>query len=408
MIRTGIMSDMRRKILIAVAAVLALLVTGGLIFWNSLQPPGITPFYTPPLAIGDEPGALLNSEEIEFPAESDVSGARLWRILYTSSNVDGDVIATSGLIAAPDGDAPAGGFPVVVVAHGTVGIEQGCAPSVAPFAEVDEENTTYDFLVGQYVSAGYAVVMADFQGLGVAGDNSYLVGEIEGRNVLDSARALAEFDDIDTSPRLLVAGQSQGGQAALWAAQLAPEYAPELDVIGVVAQAPATNLEQMFLGIYDAGKQGGIVSLPVMAADAYAKNYHIEISELLTDRGRGSLANIIGKLCLFPAILGTKLATPQDLIQPDGLETLGPYIERNKPGTDFAMPIFLAQGDVDVIVQPTITGGYADELCEAGQDLTFVTYPGVGHFDVIGASNDDVLDWMTAVAAGEPPASTCE
>ena len=144
-----------------------------------------------------------------------------------------------------------------------------------------------------------------------------------------------------------------------------------------------------------------------MAADAYAKNYDLDIAELLTERGVGSLNNVIGRLCLFPAILGTKLATPQDLIQPDGLDKLKPYIERNKPGADFAMPLFLAQGDADVIVQPAITGGYADELCAAEQDLTFVQYPGVGHFDVIGASNDDVLDWMTAVSGGETPETTC-
>ena len=249
--------------------------------------------------------------------------------------------------------------------------------------------------------------MADFQGLGIAGDNSYLVGEVEGRNVLDSARALAQFDKIKTSSDLMIAGQSQGGQAALWAAQLAKSYAPDLDVKGVVAQAPATDLEQMFLGIYDARKKGGIVSLPVMAADAYSKNYDIPLDQLLTDRGRGSLNNIIGKLCLFPAILGTKLATPQDLIQPDGLTKLKPYIEKNKPGTSFAMPVFLAQGDADEVVQPTITAGYADELCTAGDDLTFKKYPGVGHFDVITASNSDVLTWMSAVASGNPPATTC-
>ena len=399
---------MRRKILIGVGVLVVLAVGAGVFIWNSVQPPGISSFYSPPSALGNKPGKLLTSEEIPFPDDSSVNDARLWRILYTSTDLKGKIIATSGLIAAPTGAAPAGGFPVVVVGHGTVGIEQGCAPSVAPFADADATHTTYDFLVGNYVAAGYAVVMADFQGLGVAGDNSYLVGQVEGRNVLDSARALSQFGKVKTSSSLLIAGQSQGGQAALWAGQLADSYAPELDVTGVVAQAPATDLEQMFLGIYDAGKKGGIVSLPVMAADAYSKNYGLPLDQLLTDRGRGSLSNVIGKLCLFPAILGTKQATPQNLIQPDGLDKLKPYIERNKPGTDFSMPIFLAQGDDDVIVQPTITAGYADDLCNAGANLTFMTYPGIGHFDVIDASNTDVLSWMKAVASGQPPASTCK
>jgi len=39
--------------------------------------------------------------------------------------------------------------------------------------------------------------------------------------------------------------------------------------------------------------------------------------------------------------------------------------------------------------------------------MAFKTYPGVGHFDVVGASDQDVLTWTAAVRNGIPPASTC-
>ena len=136
--------------------------------------------------------------------DSQVSTARLWRILYTSSDVNGKTIAVSGLVAAPTAAAPSGGYPVVVVAHGTSGINRGCAPSIKPFGKVDDQDTAYDYLVGLYVGAGYAVVMADFEGLGVKGNNSYLVGEVEGRNVLDSARALKSFPEFTVNPKMLV------------------------------------------------------------------------------------------------------------------------------------------------------------------------------------------------------------
>jgi pimeloyl-ACP methyl ester carboxylesterase len=396
---------MRRWIAIVVAVLVVVIGVGGFVIWQQVKPPTASGFYAAPSSVADsKPGEILRSEKID----SQVATARLWRIVYTSSDINGKTVAVSGLIAAPTAAAPAGGYPVVVVAHGTAGINQGCAPSIKPFGKVDDKNTAYDYLVGQYVGAGYAVVMADFEGLGVKGNNSYLVGEVEGRNVLDSARALKDFSELKVNPKMLVAGQSQGGHAALWAGQLQPTYAPDVDIIGVVGQAPATDLEAMFLGVTGPNARGGITSLLVMAADAYAKQYpDVKINQVLTSRGRGALGNVVKRLCLIPAIIGTQLAKPSDLIQPNGLDVLKPDVDKNIPGTSFAMPVLLAQGDADVVVLPKITHAYAAKLCAAGANLTLKTYPAVGHFDVVDASDHDVLTWMAAVRDGSPPPSNC-
>ncbi len=398
-------SGMRRWIVIVAAVSAVVIVAGAFLIWQKVKPPPVSAFYDAPTSVASsKPGQILRTEKVD----SEVSAARLWRILYTSSDINGKPIAVSGLVAAPTAPAPPGGYPVVVVAHGTAGINQGCAPSIKPFGKVDDKNTAYEFLVGQYVGAGYAVVMADFEGLGVKGNNSYLVGEVEGRNVLDSARALKAFPDLKVNPKVLIAGQSQGGHAALWAGQVQPNYAPDVDIIGVVGQAPATDLEAMFRGVTGPNARGGIVSLLVMAADAYTQQYpDVKINQVLTSRGRGSLKNVVEKLCLVPAIIGTQLAKPSDLIQPSGLEALRSDVERNIPGSTFTMPILLAQGDADVVVLPAITQAYAAWLCAAGVDLNLKTYPGVGHFEIVDSSDHDVLTWMAAVRNGKPPTSTC-
>jgi hypothetical protein len=176
----------------------------------------------------------------------------------------------------------------------------------------------------------------------------------------------------------------------------------------VVGQAPATDLEAMFLGVTGPNARGGIVSLLLMAADAYTRQYpDVQISQVLTSRGRASLGNVVTKLCLVPAIIGTQLAKPSDLIQPNGLDALKPDVDKNIPGSAFTMPVFLAQGDTDVIVLPAITQAYAAKLCAARVNLTLKTYPGTGHFDVVDSSDHDVLAWMAAVRNGTPPTSTC-
>ena len=43
--------------------------------------------------------------------------------------------------------------------------------------------------------------------------------------------------------RVAVWGYSQGGHAALWTGIVGPRYAPELEIRGVAAIAPATNIK---------------------------------------------------------------------------------------------------------------------------------------------------------------------
>src|SRR5262249_4900696 len=68
----------------------------------------------------------------------------------------------------------------------------------------------------------------------------YLVGESEGRAVLDAARAARQLP-TGAGKRVLIAGHSQGGHAALFAGEIANEYAPELRVLGVASGAPVPD-----------------------------------------------------------------------------------------------------------------------------------------------------------------------
>ena len=98
------------------------------------------------------------------------------------------------------------------------------------------------------------------------------------------ARALSGSGAGD---RVLVAGHSQGGQSALFAGELAASYAPELDVLGVAAAAPAADVEQILplagsisggAGYLAMGIQGFHAAYPdadpaaVLSPDAEAKS----------------------------------------------------------------------------------------------------------------------------------------
>jgi hypothetical protein len=134
-------------------------------------------FYAAVADVPATPGTLIRSEPLEYS----VVGGKGWRVVYTSIDGQGRPIAVSGRIFVPDAPAPTGGRKVVAWAHGTVGLASSCAPSRA---------TTYTDLgfLAPALQRGWVVVATDYAGLGMPGPPSYLIGEQEARDVVNSVR----------------------------------------------------------------------------------------------------------------------------------------------------------------------------------------------------------------------------
>jgi pimeloyl-ACP methyl ester carboxylesterase len=165
-------------------------------------------------------------------------GASAYRILYRSTGLNGEPVAVSGVAIVPADDA-ASDRPIVAWAHPTTGVVPRCAPSLGMLVFQTMQG------LREMVARGYVVVATDYPGLGTKGPHPYLVGVSEGRAVLDSVRAARLLPNNQAGKRFTVWGHSQGGQAALYAGILAADYAPELDLRGVAAAAPATDLETL-------------------------------------------------------------------------------------------------------------------------------------------------------------------
>ena len=141
----------------------------------------------------------------------------------------------SGTLAIPKGHAPKGGWPVISWAHGTTGVADACAPS--------RSGGSGPALLGRWLKAGYAVVRTDYEGLGTPGEHPFLIGRSEGSSVLDAARAARKLDNR-ICKRFVIAGHSQGGQSALWAASMAPSYTSDLKLPAPSRSRPLHLAEQ--------------------------------------------------------------------------------------------------------------------------------------------------------------------
>ena len=225
-------------------------------------------FYVPPRPLAKaKAGTIIRST----PIGGAPTGARAWKILYHSRAVDGRDIPVSGVVIAPTGAAPRGGRVVVTWAHGTSGMADLCAPSKQSDIASGNASTSGPAGFGAtmpyvqtFLDAGYVVAATDYEGIGTPGLHPFLVGESEGRSVLDAARAAHDLKGAAAASKVLVLGHSQGGHAALFAGELAASYAPELRVLGVAAEAPGPDVEH---------------TLPVVASATFANGYLVSVVE---------------------------------------------------------------------------------------------------------------------------------
>jgi len=368
-------------------------------------------FYVAPDPLPDgKPGDLVRSE----PLAGAPAGSQAWRVLYLSTGFDGKPTAVSGIVVAPTGatattgTVPTTDRPVLSWGHPTTGVVDSCTPSMST-----EVFALIPGLQG-FLDAGYVVAATDYEGLGTEGVHPYLMGDSEGRSVLDAARAARNLPATGAGDRLLLWGHSQGGQASLFAGQLAASYAPELKLLATAAAAPAGELAKLLDA--DADTAEGVI-LGAYAVNAYTDLYDdkhpdIEESQVVTPEGLAAIPELV-KLCDLTqsdqmAAIAAPLAGKFFVGDPGSVKPWGDLLGENSVGgTKIDSPVLIAQGEADTIVVPSTTAGVVTTYCGNGTNVTEKTYPGVTH-ELIGYdSAADVVTWMAGIVGGQTPARTC-
>jgi pimeloyl-ACP methyl ester carboxylesterase len=354
-------------------------------------------FYAVPdrLPEGEE-GTLIRYQPVD---ELDIAGARAWRVMYLSEDVAGDAIAVTGTVLVPAGEAPAGGRPILSIAHGTTGVADQCAPSKNPVR-------TELSLMAPFVEQGYLVAHTDYEGLGTPGRHPYLVGESEGRGVLDAARAAGQLPEAAAGDRLAIFGYSQGGHGALWAGQIAAEWAPELDLVGTVAGAPATEIPVIVAAAGALPIAGFVFMLIAGYHDAYPD---AALSSVLTPEGEAALA-AVDEGCVRE-VIAHFASGGAALLRPDAAsaEPWATLARENNPGTVASdSPVLIVHSAADEVVPAALSEQLLERMCGAGQVVERRVYDeGQGHGAAVPDAVSDGFAWIEQRMAGTAPTSTC-
>ncbi|UVE94050.1 lipase family protein [Dietzia sp. B32] len=379
-------------------------------------------------------GDLLRTEPAGLPLAISVPGlpalpsplpAVARRVIYRTVDVDQQPVATSG--AFYDSTAPWSGpgpRPTMILGPGTQGQGDPCAPSRtvesgvganprsgAPIVSYEE-----GFAIA-LAAQGFRVMVIDYIGLGTPGIHTYADRVEQAHAMLDGARAAQNLIGHD-SP-LVLWGHSQGGGASAAAAELAPEYAPELDLRAAYASAPPADLLAVLDHIDGSSLTGAIGFAINGMAERYPAVREV-VEEHVSPAGRRALDDLSG-LCLADtrAAYGGRATSEWtnsgrnlgELIrdEPGALRVLDHQRIGNRTPT---VPVMIAGGINDDIIPLGQVQQLGRDWCAQGVDVHFryettPLVPGITHAAAAVTNFAPAVQYLRDRLAGLPAPNDC-
>lgn len=356
-------------------------------------------FYLPPDPLQrGEPGELIRVMELGS-SDAHVSAKLMY---HTRDARNRDRVATA-VVTYPRTEAPEGGWPVIATAPGTTGLSAHCGIS----HQISE-------------APGWGVegvrVITDYIGLGPVGGppQAYLSRPDEAHSVIDAVRAARNLLDAAAGTRWLSVGHSQGGHAALSAAELSDEYAPELDLVATLALAPASMLDRVYGGI------DPIVTAILTAMALYggaAEHPDIKVGDYVTPE-LAAASSVFETGCLdeitdalIPLATSSSAEGPSEALftaDPRHTDPARSILLANDVGkVAVAAPLFLVSGTADDRVKLERVRDLFTRLCAAGQVTELLIVDGATHDTVIPRTAATTAAWLNARLAGDEPTDSC-
>lgn len=408
----------------------------------ALAEPNVAPFYQQAARIRSQGklGEVVNQEKIE----AGIKGADAWRIAYISSDVNNKYTIATAIVVAPHEMGI--DRPIIAWAHGTTGTAQNSGPSQVenPAAPLNQYfliggNSYTDYgipALQKFISAGYVVVATDYQGLGGGGRHQYAVAITNGRDVINSVRAVSSEKLGGAGKTSVALGWSQGGGAILG-------MASDRDYIAERGTASDDIVFKGFVGLapYDVGVEIGDKVIDQAAADRIIKDLsnrfsldmlnfihyamlvwgtqaafpeQLKLTDIFTDEGALVLDDILSNKSVHVAadtVNFTYGANYRSLLRTAPTNTLA-WVNAFKKGSVPSLrpvaPVIIYFGTKDTVVPISMGKLYQEQMCETGAPIQRVQLPGEqSHFTTPGAAEPLFVQWIADRLADQPVKNLC-
>lgn len=306
--------------------------------------------------------------------------------------------------------------PVLAFASGTTGIGDQCATNLEQ-PEVVRWGW-YRMNMKNYAAQGIITIFPDYVGFHNPDvPQRYFSKLAEGHLLLDALRAVYAF--YDERPGLIrsgarpngvhvTAGYSQGGHAALAAADMVADYAPEIGLSGAIGFAPTNNVEELMRTAAYYAPYIIYSYRSIYGAD------RVDPAELLHPRWLDTFDEDVPRMCVndfqyYYPFDGPTMYTEafEQALREDRLAQEFPafkqILDENISGiTGHGIPVMMIQGNQDIIVTNESQRAFVDRLRSLNTPTSLLELEGVRHRHTRPAGFRASVDFIAQVALPTP------
>ena len=364
----------------------------------------------------DETAAIIKAN---YPTGVPKGGVGVTKIVfkYRSQLPEGQFVTIHGRAYLPDD--PRKDLPTFAFAPGTTGIGDQCAASLEQPAKANWAN--YDSHMSAYATQGYAAVTTDYEGMRDPSRlHHYMVGELEGRALLDAVRALRMLPQTKNrlaEKNVFLSGYSQGGHAAFWGDKIAASYAPDVRPLGVIGFGPVMSVKATLSDIVRGANINWFGPNVVLSYQDY---YKTALPGIILPAREATLATDVLAHCIdtnlpYWGYTPAAIYTPEFIqaAQTNTINTAFPrfaeLLDANAVGqvkTSSAKRI--NEGVRDNVVLPSQQLEAIPQLCASSTGpVQYLAYPNSTHYNTMLHSFVDTLAWMRSLQNKQTVPSTC-
>jgi hypothetical protein len=395
------MATVRRSTLIAavLAVLFALFAPAGPAAAAGPPDPATDPFFAPPADLADlAPGTVIRTRPVATKLISGVPlSKKSFQILVRSNDAKDRPAAVAATVLVPR--KPTKNLLAYQPAIDSLGAK--CNPTFTLRRGNEKEASL--MLLG--LNKGLTVVVPDHQGP----RNGFAAGPMAAHAVLDSVRgALASPDAAldGATTKVAMMGYSGGAIATGWAAQLQPDYAPEINLVGVASGGTPADLEAAE-STMDGTVDGG--GLFVGAAFGVMREYP-ELLDVINAKGL-AYADKIKDQCLYQLVTHAYDSVKKYSDSPDPMRepVAQAVLNELKMGGDLAptAPYYLWHSTRDELIPYRVAPALRDDWCSQGTAVKLVTDHLSEHISGAFKYASPALTWLSDRYAGKPVSGAC-
>jgi len=348
--------------------------------------PTSDPFYTytgsAPLS-GIAPGTVLKQRTITLADAGANVPLATTQVLYRTTGQLGQPTVTVATVLEPATGTVGAKLLSYQMAYDALGAQ--CDPSYTMRGGMPAGGTTNtdeeQFVLG-LVASGDIVVVPDYEGTRL----DWSAGQEEGYNTLDGIRAAENLLKLPASTPTAMVGYSGGSIATEFASELAPKYAPKLNLVGVAEGGIPVDFAHNLTYINGSPSWSGVIpAVLVSLGRAFGLNLSPYLSpyglKLTKQVGDDCINNFIGA---WPGLKVQQLLKPafQNIYAVPSVVKIDNELIMGRTGTPKG-PLFMGVGNADgtgdgIMIYRDVEA-LAHTYCERGVSVQLTVYKGDDH-----------------------------